>query len=482
MIGGKHAPRSWLRVSAWGLGVVLGASVASAQGLTVRAEGGGGAVVSSFQRDALGYGPVAHGALRVGYGLGEAWTPQVSATSLWGPAEAGAGQAWAGSLGLRFEPRVGRLGRFYAELNGGATRTGALTRLYLDAALGLEFALGARASLGPAVRYHRIVAAAADHPGDAQFVTAGVGLSWRGRAAAPAGPPPDTDGDGVRDPDDRCPREPSGARPDLARIGCPLGDRDADGMLDPDDACPDRPAGPTPDPARAGCPFDDRDADGVADAADACPDTAQGPHPDPSRPGCPDPDGDGDGVTDHADVCPDTAQGPHPDPARTGCPAPDRDGDSVPDTVDRCPDRPGAPSTNPARNGCPGLVRIEGTVIRILRPVFFATNRDRILPASNAVLAAVADAMRADRTLARVRVEGHTDDVADDAFNLALSERRAQRVVEALVARGIEAQRLVAHGLGETRPVDPRRTRAARALNRRVEFHIVGYTAAGSPE
>lgn len=98
------------------------------------------------------------------------------------------------------------------------------------------------------------------------------------------------------------------------------------------------------------------------------------------------------------------------------------------------------------------------------------------------MLAAIADAMRADRTLARVRVEGHTDDVADDAFNLTLSERRAQRVVEALVGRGIEAQRLVAHGLGETHPVDPRRNRAARPLNRRVEFHIVGYTAAGTPE
>lgn len=98
---------------------------------------------------------------------------------------------------------MGRLGRFYAELNGGATHAGALTRLYLDAALRLEFALGARASLG--LRCGTAASVAwRPSPSDAQFVTAGLGLSWRGRAA-PVGAHADTDGDGVRDPDDRSP-------------------------------------------------------------------------------------------------------------------------------------------------------------------------------------------------------------------------------------------------------------------------------------
>jgi outer membrane protein OmpA-like peptidoglycan-associated protein len=285
----------------------------------------------------------------------------------------------------------------------------------------------------------------------------------------------DTDGDGVLDADDVCVDLPAGDSPDPSRPGCPMHDSDADGVPDRDDTCPNEPAGEHPDPERPGCPAADTDGDGVFDFEDPCPTTPAGAHPDPDRAGCPDSDTDADGVFDGEDACPEEHQGlhPDPDPARRGCPGADRDHDSVLDVLDACPDEPGAPSRTAARNGCPGLVLIEEGVMRIARPVYFATNRDRILSRSRPVLEALVDALAATPEIARLSIEGHTDDVSDDEYNLQLSRRRAEKVREWLVSHGIEAGRLDSSGFGETCPRQPGTSREARADNRRVEFRIV---------
>lgn len=448
----------------------------AAERFAVHVEGGAGTMLSSYQRDALGYGLMAHGALRLDFTLVGPLAIQVSGESWFAPADQGDGQQYSVTGGLRLEPAIGRVGRLFVDGNVGLGQSISLSRLTVNAGLGFEFNLGAGFALGPMARFGALFAGEGDHPSDALYWSAGLSASWRlpprGR---PAPVPTDRDHDGVFEPHDLCPDVPMGAHPDPTRPGCPASDRDQDGVFEPTDLCPDVPAGEHPDPARAGCPVPDTDRDEVLDPDDACPTVAQGANPDPDRRGCPDNDQDGDGVTDHADVCPTVPAGAHPDPGRRGCPFPDRDNDSVPDAVDACPDRPGAPSTVPGRNGCPGLVQIDRGMIRILRPVFFANNSDVILPRSAPVLAAVADALRADPTLRRVSIEGHTDDVADDAFNLALSQRRAASVQRDLVRRGVATERLEAHGFGETQPVNPAHTRAARALNRRVEFRIVTF-------
>lgn len=66
-------------------------------------------------------------------------------------------------------------------------------------------------------------------------------------------------------------------------------------------------------------------------------------------------------------------------------------------------------------------------------------------------------------------ISGHTDAVGDDAYNQSLSSRRAQAVVDWLVARDIAKNRLIASGKGETDPVASNETADGRALNRRVE-------------
>jgi flagellar motor protein MotB len=67
-------------------------------------------------------------------------------------------------------------------------------------------------------------------------------------------------------------------------------------------------------------------------------------------------------------------------------------------------------------------------------------------------------------------IEGHTDSVGSDAFNLALSEARAQAGVDYLVALGVQPARLFAVGYGETRPIASNDTAEGRRQNRRLEF------------
>ena len=72
-----------------------------------------------------------------------------------------------------------------------------------------------------------------------------------------------------------------------------------------------------------------------------------------------------------------------------------------------------------------------------------------------------------------VKVIGHTDATGSEAYNQALSERRANAVKIYLEASGIDAQRIEAIGMGETQPVATNKTKAGRAENRRVEIEVV---------
>jgi outer membrane protein OmpA-like peptidoglycan-associated protein len=74
---------------------------------------------------------------------------------------------------------------------------------------------------------------------------------------------------------------------------------------------------------------------------------------------------------------------------------------------------------------------------------------------------------------ARIEIAGHTDNIGGPAANRRLSERRARRVVEALVERGIDARRLSAVGYGTARPLADNGSEAGRAVNRRIEIGVL---------
>ncbi len=118
------------------------------------------------------------------------------------------------------------------------------------------------------------------------------------------------------------------------------------------------------------------------------------------------------------------------------------------------------------------LVVLKKDKIEIKKQVHFATNRDVILPDSAPLLDQIAATILEYDKLKLIRIEGHSDDQGDDAYNLDLSNRRAKAISRALMERGVEATRLKPVGYGETKPVADNKKPAGRALNRRVEFMI----------
>jgi outer membrane protein OmpA-like peptidoglycan-associated protein len=211
----------------------------------------------------------------------------------------------------------------------------------------------------------------------------------------------------------------------------------------------------------------DSDGDGVLDEDDWCPGKAglKDNH------GCPegaiDLDADHDGVKLPDDKCPDKPGTAEMD----GCP--DTDLDFIPDPQDECPNEPG-PATN---DGCPigdePLVELEAEKLSLKDAINFETGKDTILPKSDRILDSIAQILKENPQIPRVRVEGHTDDVGAEAYNLDLSQRRAQSVVNALVKRGIEVGKLLPVGYGEGRRLRMATDAKSRAINRRVEFTIL---------
>lgn len=119
------------------------------------------------------------------------------------------------------------------------------------------------------------------------------------------------------------------------------------------------------------------------------------------------------------------------------------------------------------------------TVITLPDTVLFEFDRHDLRPDATRVLDDLTEAITyfAD---APVRVTGHTDGEGTAGYNLNLSQRRADAVVDHLVAGGVERDRITARGVGETQPVaaevrpDGSDDPAARARNRRVEIVIEG--------
>ncbi len=117
--------------------------------------------------------------------------------------------------------------------------------------------------------------------------------------------------------------------------------------------------------------------------------------------------------------------------------------------------------------------RVRGDLLKITlqNEVLFDFDKAEIKPGFAPTLDKLAAVLvKYDRSFATVI--GHTDSIGSEAYNQALSERRAEAVVDALVARGVPAGRLSAAGRGEREPRADNTTEAGRQLNRRVEILV----------
>ena len=99
----------------------------------------------------------------------------------------------------------------------------------------------------------------------------------------------------------------------------------------------------------------------------------------------------------------------------------------------------------------------------------FDTGKWDLKADGTATVAEIAKMLKAAPTL-KIAIEGHTDNVGQPAANKTLSERRAQSVMKAVAAAGVEAGRLSAAGFGQEKPVADNRSDEGRAKNRRVEL------------
>jgi OOP family OmpA-OmpF porin len=165
---------------------------------------------------------------------------------------------------------------------------------------------------------------------------------------------------------------------------------------------------------------------------------------------------------------PPASEPPPPPPAPEPVPPPpaDSDGDGVLDPQDQCPGTSRGVAVDAV--GCPR--KVQDTVT--LSGVNFEFNSATLTRDSYAPLDAVAEDLKKYPRL-KVELQGHTDSVGSDAYNLKLSQRRADAVRDYLVSRGVSPSQLVARGYGETRPKASNDTAEGRAKNRRVDMQVL---------
>jgi outer membrane protein OmpA-like peptidoglycan-associated protein len=262
----------------------------------------------------------------------------------------------------------------------------------------------------------------------------------------------DSDDDGVLDGTDPL-------NPDTDGDGLPDGVEDANGngQVDNGETDPNNP---------------DTDGGGLSDGDERVFET------DPLVPGddgCPELDNDKDGLLDVKDRCPNVAEDKDGFEDDDGCPELDNDKDGIVDTVDQCPLDPENVDGFEDKDGCPDnqVVKISCERLEFKGKIYFASSKAKIRERSYPLLDEIVRTLRRQQDIKLIRIEGHTDDLGPDAYNLKLSDNRAASVLTYLTRGGIAASRLSSKGLGERAPIESNGNPKGRAANRRVEFKIL---------
>ena len=118
------------------------------------------------------------------------------------------------------------------------------------------------------------------------------------------------------------------------------------------------------------------------------------------------------------------------------------------------------------------LQHIEKGAMIILKNIFFETGKFELQPESKSELNKLVSLLNDNPNL-KIQIDGHTDNVGQPKDNLLLSNNRAKAVVEYLLSKAINPQRLTYKGFGATKPVEENTTEQGKALNRRTELSVI---------
>ncbi|MCK4981104.1 MAG: OmpA family protein [Candidatus Delongbacteria bacterium] len=283
----------------------------------------------------------------------------------------------------------------------------------------------------------------------------------------------DADKDGIPDKLDHCPKVPEDFDGFEDGDGCPEDDNDKDGVKDIADKCPNIAEDLDGFEDEDGCPEDDNDKDGIKDVDDKCPNEPEDMDGYEDLDGCPELDNDEDGIPDATDKCPNIPEDLDGFEDLDGCPEFDNDLDGIPDINDKCPNDAETLNGFEDDDGCPDAIILKKDERIVLDNIYFKTGKAELTTNSFPTLNKV-KRIFLDNPNIVIQIEGHTDSQGSAAYNLKLSQKRAEAVYRYLIEElHISRVQIKAVGFGEEVPVASNKSREGRAKNRRIEFRVI---------
>jgi OmpA-OmpF porin, OOP family len=117
-------------------------------------------------------------------------------------------------------------------------------------------------------------------------------------------------------------------------------------------------------------------------------------------------------------------------------------------------------------------IQIEPPTNFVIENVYFDTGKSSLKPTSNKALNDLAEFLKLKRTMI-IEIQGHTDNVGSPESNLKLSQERAEEVRKFLLTKGIEAERVLAKGYGDSMPIANNDSDTGKSKNRRTSLKVL---------
>lgn len=118
------------------------------------------------------------------------------------------------------------------------------------------------------------------------------------------------------------------------------------------------------------------------------------------------------------------------------------------------------------------IALIKNVVKNYNLPVFFESGKYDVTENSKKAIDDLFQMLNTKSDL-KIEIGAHTDNIGSDSYNQTLSQNRASSIRNYLVAKGINGDRIIAKGYGETKPIGDNNDETGRAMNRRVEISIL---------